>query len=68
MSQIINLVRETMNGAGTAQMNMNDILKRIQKNNFSSIKLKKEELQDVLEHYKKLQVIYVDQDDNVMFL
>ena len=32
------------------------------------MKLKKEELMDVLEYYKKLQVVYVDPDENVIFL
>lgn len=54
--------------AGLSQMNVADILKRMAKNTFSSLKLKKDELMDVLEHYKKLQVIYLDSDENVVFL
>ena len=57
-----------MQQANTQQMNVNEILKRMTKNTFSSLKLKKAELVDVLEHYKKLQVIYVDQDENIIFL
>ena len=68
MSTIINAVRETMSTAATQSMNVSEILKKMQKSNFSSLKLKKEELIDVLEYYKKLQVIYVDQDENVVFL
>lgn len=68
MSIIINAVREAMSSANTQQMNVNEILKRMQKVSASQIKLKKEELMDALEYYKKLQVIYVDSDENVIFL
>jgi hypothetical protein len=49
-------------------MKISEILKLMTKNHFSSLKLKKDELMDVLEHYKKLQVIYVDEEENVIFL
>lgn len=32
------------------------------------MKIKKDELMDVLEYYKKLQVVFVDSDENVIFL
>lgn len=30
--------------------------------------LDRQELSEVLNHYKKLQIIYIDQDENVVFL
>lgn len=68
MSSIINAVREVMQLASTQSMNVSEILKRMSKSHLSTLKLRKDELLDVLEHYKKLQVIYVDQDENVIFL
>jgi hypothetical protein len=65
MSQIISAVRDVM--SDISQMNINEILKKIQKGAYQ-MKLSKEELQDVLSHYKKLQVVYIDQDENVIFL
>lgn len=67
MSSIINAVREVMNSSDASSLNVGDILKRLSKGP-SALKLKKEELLDVLDYYKKLQVIYVDQDENVVFL
>jgi hypothetical protein len=50
-------------------MNMGDILKRLSKGPVAAtLKLKKEELADVLDYYKKLQVVYTDSDENVIFL
>lgn len=65
MSQIINAVREIMKKE--QGMNINEIMKKISKG-VHLMRLKKEELTDVLEYYKKLQVIYVDPDENVFFL
>lgn len=65
MSQIIGNVREIMQSIQT--MNINEIMKKLLKGAYS-MKINKEELMDVLDYYKKLQVIYVDQDENVVFL
>lgn len=68
MSQIIKTVRDVMEQAKKQSMNVNEIVKNIQKSNFSSVRVDKEELMDVLNHYKKLQIVYVDQDENLVFL
>ena len=49
-------------------MNLNAIVRNIQKSAFSSVRVDKEELVEVLNYYKKLQIVYVDQDENVVFL
>ena len=67
MSSIINAVREVMSTQESHSMNVGDILKRLAKG-ANAMKLKKDELIDCLDYYKKLQVIYVDQDENVVFL
>lgn len=49
-------------------MNISDIIKKIQKSHLSAVKVNKEEMLEVLNHYKKLQIVYLDQDENVVFL
>jgi DNA replicative helicase MCM subunit Mcm2 (Cdc46/Mcm family) len=67
MSEVIKLVREAMSGGN--QMKVGDILRAIGKNRMHSIgQLDREELLGVLNHYKKLQIIYIDDDENVLFL
>ena len=48
-------------------MSITEILKKISKG-ASHMKLQKADLMDVLEYYKKLQVVYVDPEENVIFL
>ena len=48
-------------------MNVGDIIKKLSKGPLM-IKTKKEELMDVLNHYKKLNVLFIDSDENVFFL
>lgn len=66
MSELIAAVREVMGNA--TQMNVSTILRNIQKSNTSSVKTNKEELLEALNHYKNLQIIYLDEDENVVFL
>lgn len=66
MSEVIRAVRETL--AGSSSMNVNDILKKLSKSHLQSMKLSKEDLMDVLNYYKSLDVVYLDQDENVVFL
>lgn len=47
-------------------MNVGDILKKLGKTHVD--KMKKEELMDVINHYKKLNVLFMDTDENVFFL
>jgi|LakMenEpi03Aug12_release.lakeMendotaPanAssembly.Ray.scaffolds.fasta_scaffold5196344_1 hypothetical protein len=50
-------------------MKIVDIQKHISKNLSTSFgKLDREELVACLNHYQKLQVIYIDGDENVLFL
>lgn len=71
MAKIIEEVRGIMQSQGTSQLNINEILKRMSKDSLiggKSDKVKKDELMDVLQYYKKLQVIYMDDKENVVFL
>ncbi len=61
-------VRDIMTSQNVQQMNVSEIIKKAQKGIHSGLKLNKEELLQVLEYYKRLQVIYVDQDENVIFI
>ena len=54
------------------QMNVVDIFKKLQKKHpdrYHNKDFKKDNLMDVLNYYtKKLQVVYVDSEENVVFL
>ena len=67
MTHVITLIRDVMHDQKKTQMPISEILKQINKGPTIQ-KLKKEDIEDVLEYYKKLQVIFMDQDDNVVFL
>ena len=67
MTLIMNDVREVMTAEKTSQLSIGEILKRLQKGP-KQLKLKKDELMDVLNYYKRLDVIYIDGDDNVIIL
>ena len=41
-------------------MNVGEIVRKISKAQFSSVRFEKDELIEVLNHYKKLQIVYVD--------
>lgn len=56
-----------MNQENTEQMNCGDIMKKLAKGP-QQLKVKKEELMDVINHYKKLNVLFMDADENVFFL
>ncbi len=50
-------------------MNVNEILKKIAKGPLSGqLKINKEDLMDVLNHYKKMNVVYIDADENLLIL
>lgn len=67
MTVIMQLVRNTI---GSAQsLKVSEILKGILRNRMHSAgTVDRDELLQVLDHYKKLQIIYVDADENVLFL
>ena len=71
MSRVINDVRTMMQNSGQSQMNIDTIMKKLQKmqpGQYGSNNFSRDNLLDVLTHYKKLSVIYLDQEDNVIFL
>lgn len=69
MSEIVSAVRNCITDAKQNSMKIGDIVKAIAKNRMLSIgQVDKEELTNVLNHYKKLQIIYIDSDENVVFL
>jgi DNA replication licensing factor MCM7 len=69
MSVIIQVVKQIIQNSGANQMKLGDILKSIGKDRMSALgSVDREELKAVLTHYKKLQVIYLDDDDNVLFI
>ncbi len=67
-TQVIQAVREVMNAAGSNNMNAAEVFKKVTKGPHSVLKLKKDELMEVLEHYKQLQIVYVDPEENIIFL
>lgn len=68
MSQVIQAVRDIMMNSGESSLKANEIQKKLEKSYHSSMKITEEELMDVLTFYKNLDVIYFDQDKNVVFL
>jgi|SaaInl0LU_22_DNA_1037365.scaffolds.fasta_scaffold55351_1 hypothetical protein len=71
MSAVINDVRNLMNTANAKQMNLNEILNKLQKLNpsrYGSSVFKKDNILEVFNYYKKLQVVFMDQEENVVFL
>ena len=57
-----------MSNANLQSMNANEVLKRMSKGDLSSLKLTKDQLMEILEYYKKLQIIFVDNEENIIFL
>jgi DNA replication licensing factor MCM7 len=68
MSKIISAVREIVEKEKDQQFSAAEILKRLIKDGLGMKGLKKEELMDVLNYYKRLQVIYMDEHETVVFL
>ena len=72
MSQIIGDIRALMTQTNLQQMNINEILKRLQKLNpnryDNKVGFTKDNLIETVNHYKKLSVVYVDNEGNVIFL
>jgi len=68
MSDVMKAVKEVMTYNNAPSMNVNEILKKIKSTHLASLKLEKPDLMEALNYYKKLQIIYVDEDDNVIFL
>jgi hypothetical protein len=63
MSAVINDVRNLMNTANAKQMNLNLILKKLQAMNpvrYNQKDFKKDNILEVFNYYKKLQVVFMD--------
>ena len=67
MGEIMRLVREACTANNSEPIAMNDLLKKLQKKQ-QSMGVEKDELQEVLKYYKKLQVIHVNTDEEVFFV
>jgi len=68
MTQIIQAVRDIVINSGEPSLKSKDILKRMEKSYHQTMKITDSELSSVLKYYKQLDVIYFDQDENVVFL
>lgn len=69
MSEVINAVRELFSNSNYSQMKIGDLQKALQKNRMSTVgQIDKEELTSILNHYKKLNILFIDQEENVLFL
>lgn len=70
LTTIINDVRNVMQQENLKTMNQNEITKQLMKSlpQRYGKQFTKDNILDTLSHYKKLQVLYVDNDENVVFL
>ena len=66
MAEVIKGVREVIQNSGQASLKVGDIMKAMTKNRMMQIN--REELTAVLSHYNKLQIVYIDHEENVLFL
>ncbi len=66
MTEVIKAVREVIQESRQSSLKVGEIFKGMQKKRV--INVNREELQEVLVHYSKLQIIMLDSEDNVIFL
>ena len=66
MTEVVKAVREVIQESRQSSLKVGEIFKAIQKKRM--IAVDREELQAVLLHYSKLQIIMLDSEDNVIFL
>ena len=67
MSSIMNIVRTALKECDRTQ-NINDLMKKFLKGEHMGMKVKREELLQVLQYYQKVNVVWVDEHENVVFL
>lgn len=67
MSKVIELAKQYLSDHSQRTLHVSEIMKKIQKSEFS-VKIDKTELLEVLNHYAKLNLVYVDTDENVVLL
>jgi hypothetical protein len=71
MTAVINDVRTVMNNSNQKQMNVNEILKKLARANparYNQKDFKRDNILEVFNYYKKLQVVFMDQEENIVFL
>jgi hypothetical protein len=70
MSLVIDAVRAVMkDGENLVQMKVGEIVRAISKNRMLSVgQVDREELMQVLKVYKNLSIVYIDDDENVIFI
>lgn len=61
MGQVMGAVREIVTTSGQRSISVLEILKRIKRVN-SALIVEKEELEQILDYYKKMQVVYINPD------
>jgi DNA replicative helicase MCM subunit Mcm2 (Cdc46/Mcm family) len=66
MTEVVKAVREVIQESRQSSLKVGEIFKALQKKRM--ITVDREELQGVLVHYSKLQIIMLDTEDNVIFL
>lgn len=67
-TRVIDEVRGIFKTEGVNQMSAPEIFKKLQTGMQSGMKIKMEELMEVLGHYKTLDIIFIDAEQNVVFL
>lgn len=65
---IITAIRDMLRQEQSTSMNANEILKRFSRSHLSTMKIAKEDLMETLNYYKNLSIVYVDEEENVVFL
>jgi ATP-dependent 26S proteasome regulatory subunit len=65
MTEVIKAVREAIQESRQTSLKVGEIFKSLQKKRMI---VDRDELQTVLIHYSKLQIIMLDSEDNVIFL
>lgn len=71
MSAIVSDIRSLMHRENKSQLSIDFIWTQLQRVNpakYGPKSYRKENIQETLAHYKKLSVVYVDDDQNVIFL
>ena len=66
MTQMITVVRDVYQRRGNKPLDLSECLNMINKRDFS--KTTKDELQQTLQYYQKLNVLYVNPDEQLIFL
>jgi len=68
MSTILEHVRQVFNQTGQRELSINDLWRKLQKMPYSSAKMSEEKVREALEHYKALNVVYIDENQHVVIL